>query len=222
MIRIITIEREYGSGGAEIAKKSRSAWAGSSGTKVLTNEIARVMDCDCRVVEQHEEKRDPLYYRLLKASCAAATKAACAPRSMKMVDTDCVREVAQKVVPAPPRKATASSWAAAPPITSAKSPRHFPRLRLRSVPRKSPPPAGTGKSERKLPSWRRRWTATGRDFIKRYFRVDWPARHCFHLMVDSTMGCPTAVETILNGIAMIEKQQTGSAPGAAAPQPTAP
>jgi hypothetical protein len=43
-------------------------------------------------------------------------------------------------------------------------------------------------------------------FIKQYFDVEWPARHFFHLMVNSTIGDEAAVETILNGIAAFEKR----------------
>ena len=67
MIRVITIEREYGSGGADIAKKVAGRLGWKLWDQLLTNEIARLMECDCRVVEEHEEKKDPLFYRLFKA-----------------------------------------------------------------------------------------------------------------------------------------------------------
>src|SRR5664279_6249347 len=67
MIRVITIDREYGSGGADIAKALADRLGWKLWDQALTNEIARYMECDCRVVEEHEEKRDPLYYRLLKS-----------------------------------------------------------------------------------------------------------------------------------------------------------
>ena len=61
MIRIVTIEREYGSGGAEIAKSVAARLGWKLWDQSLTNEIARLMECDCRAVEEREEKRDPLY-----------------------------------------------------------------------------------------------------------------------------------------------------------------
>jgi len=39
------------------------------------------------------------------------------------------------------------------------------------------------------------------DFIKQYFGVDWPDRHRFHLMINSSLGDEWAVEAILNGAA---------------------
>ena len=43
-------------------------------------------------------------------------------------------------------------------------------------------------------------------FIKQYFNVDWPDRHRFHLMINSTIGEDVAVETVLNGVALFQKQ----------------
>jgi len=43
-------------------------------------------------------------------------------------------------------------------------------------------------------------------FIKQYFNVEWPSRQFFHLMINSTIGDDTAVETILNARAAFEKQ----------------
>jgi len=46
------------------------------------------------------------------------------------------------------------------------------------------------------------------DFIKRYFDVDWPGRHRFHLMVNSGVGEDVAVEIILDAISRYSKQRT--------------
>ena len=54
-------------------------------------------------------------------------------------------------------------------------------------------------------------------FIKQYFGADWFDRHRFHLMVNSTIGEAAAVETILNSIALFERQRLPSAPSAQQP-----
>src|SRR6516165_5050241 len=67
MIKVVTVEREYGLGGGEIAARL----AGQLGWKLwdqqLTEEIARLARCPKAVVEEREEKNDPLYYRLFKS-----------------------------------------------------------------------------------------------------------------------------------------------------------
>ena len=68
MIRVLTIEREFGSGGNHIAQKLADRLGWKLWDQLLTNEIARHMECDCGVVEQHEEKRRPsFFYRLMKS-----------------------------------------------------------------------------------------------------------------------------------------------------------
>jgi cytidylate kinase len=46
------------------------------------------------------------------------------------------------------------------------------------------------------------------DFIKRYYDIEWPDRHRFHLMVNSGMGEDIAVETILDAVALYTKQRS--------------
>jgi cytidylate kinase len=38
------------------------------------------------------------------------------------------------------------------------------------------------------------------DFIKQYFGIEWPARHFFHLMINSTMGDTAVVQMVLDGL----------------------
>ena len=42
-------------------------------------------------------------------------------------------------------------------------------------------------------------------FIKEHFGVEWPARHFFHLMINSTIGEEAAVQTIVNGLAAVQE-----------------
>jgi len=66
VVRIITIEREYGSGGAEIAKELAARLGWRLWDQLLMQEIARLAHCEPSAVEKREERRDSLYYRLLK------------------------------------------------------------------------------------------------------------------------------------------------------------
>jgi len=98
LIRIITIDREYGSGGADIARRVSERLGWKLWDQLLTNEVARLMECDCKVVEQHEEKKDPLFYRLAKAFLRGSYEGSLNQPRLNLADTDCIREVAEKVV----------------------------------------------------------------------------------------------------------------------------
>ena len=54
MIKIITIEREYGSGGGEIAKLLATRMGWKLWDQLLTEEIARLANCPKAVVERRD------------------------------------------------------------------------------------------------------------------------------------------------------------------------
>src|SRR5258708_26826015 len=100
MIRVITIEGENGRGAADIAKKVADRLGWKLWDQALTDEIARRMDCDSRTVEEHEERRDSLSYRLFKAFMRGSFEGSLNAPRLKMVDADCIREITESVVTA--------------------------------------------------------------------------------------------------------------------------
>jgi len=208
MIRIITIEREYGSGGGVIAEKAATRLGWKLWDQLLTEEIARRMDCDCRAVEEHEERRDPAYYRLLKAFMRGSFEGSLNAPRLKMVDTDCVREVVQKIVPeiAEAGNCVIVGRGSAYYLGGRRDAFHVfiyapfedKVRRLRAL----------GKSEKEATELAETVDIDRAAFIKKYFNVEWPEGHRFHLMVNSSLGDEVAVETILETHARFDKQRT--------------
>ena len=200
MIRVITIEREYGSGGGVIAEMLATRLGWKLWDQLLTQEIARRMDCDCRAVEKHEEREDPAYYRLLKAFMRGSFEGSLNAPRLKMVDTDCVRGIAQKLVPEIAKtgnsvivgRGSAYYLCGRPEVFHVfiYAPFHERVRRLQA----------TGKSEKEAEELAETVDRDRADFIKRYFKIDWPARHCFHLMVNSAIGDEMAVGIILDAV----------------------
>jgi Cytidylate kinase-like family len=87
MIRVITIEREYGCGAAEIARglSDRQGW--KLWDQLLTQEIARLAHCQQSEVRQRVERLDPLYYRLFKSLCARELRGQPNTEAETLVDT---------------------------------------------------------------------------------------------------------------------------------------
>jgi len=212
MIRILTIEREYGSGGAEIARKVAERLGWKLWDQLLTNEIARRMHCDCRMVEEHEEKRDPLFYRLMRSFMRGSFEGSLNAPRLNIADTDCIREVAEKVV-----KSAAESGhcvivgrGSAYYLQGRSDAFHvFVYAPLEEKVRRL---QADGKSESEAVELAQTVDSDRAAFIKQYFGVEWPDRHKFHLMVNSTVGEEAAVETILGSIALLEKRAAGSVP----------
>jgi cytidylate kinase len=207
-IRIITLDREYGSGGAVIAEKVAARLGWKLWDQLLTDEIARRMDCDCGEVEEHEEKRDPAFYRLLKAFMRGSFEGSLNARRLKMVDTDCVREVVLQILPeiAKEGNCVIVGRGSAYYLGTRSDAFHVfiyapfeERVRrLRS----------TGNSEKKSIELAETVDRDRADFVKQYFDIEWPDRHRFHLMVNSGMGEDAAVDTILDAVALYAKQRS--------------
>jgi cytidylate kinase len=206
MIRIITLEREYGSGGGVIAEKVATRLGWKLWDQLLTEEIARRLDCECRAVEEHEERRDPAYYRLFKAFMRGSFEGSLNAPRLGMVDTDCVRDVVQKILPqiAEAGNCVIVGRGSAYYLNNRPDAFHVfiygpfqekvRRLQMRGK---------SGKQAIELAETVDRDRAA---FIKQYFDVDWPGRDRFHLMVNSSMGDDVAVDIILDAVARFAKQ----------------
>jgi cytidylate kinase len=212
MIRVLTIEREFGSGGADIAKRVAGRLGWKLWDQSLTNEIARLMECDCRVVEEHEEKRDPLYYRLFKAFMRGSHEGSLNAPRLKMADTDCIREVTEQVVKsaADAGECVIVGRGSAYYLQNRRDAFHVfiyapfegKVRRLRAA----------GKSESEAVQLAETVDRDRAAFIKQYFGVEWPDRHRFDLMINSAIGEVAAVETILDSIKMSERRMSREIP----------
>jgi cytidylate kinase len=208
MIRVITIEREYGSGGGEIAAKVATRLGWKLWDQSLTEEIARRLDCDCRAVEKHEERIDPAYRRLLKAFMRGSFEGSLNAPRLKMVDTDCVREVMQQILPeiADAGNCVIVGRGSAYYLGNRRDAFHvFIYAPFQEKVRRL---QAKGNSEKQAMDLAETVDRDRADFIKRYFDVDWPGRHRFHLMVNSGAGDDVAVDIILDAAALHAKQRS--------------
>ncbi|MGA2117090.1 MAG: cytidylate kinase-like family protein [Bryobacteraceae bacterium] len=207
MIRLVTIEREYGSGGAEIAQKVALRLGWKLWDQALTDEIARVMDCPKRTVAEHEERRDSLHYRLFKSFMRGSFEGSLNAPRLKMVDADCIRQVAQRVVQTAAAQGNAiivgrgSAYYlqdradALHVFIYAPFESKVGRLRAR------------GKSESEAVELAENVDRERAEYIRKYFDVEWPARHFFHLMINSTLGDEMVVDTIVHSVSALESER---------------
>ena len=206
MIRVLTIEREYGSGGGGIARKLAERLGWKLWDQLLTDEIARLMDCPSRTVEQHEERRDPLYYRLFKSFMRGSYEGSLNAPRMKLVDAECIREVTERVVTAAAKEGNSVIVGRGSAYYLRGRPDAFHVFVYARFEEKVNRLRAMGKSEEEAMQLAETVDRDRAAFIKQYFNVDWPARQFFHLMINSTIGDEAVVETILNGITAFEKR----------------
>src|SRR5262245_42165301 len=98
MVRVVTIEREYGSGAPAIARKLSDRLHWKLWDRLLTQEIARLADCDLASVEAWEERKDPLYYELFKSFLRGSFEASLQVHRLKLLDADRIVTITERVV----------------------------------------------------------------------------------------------------------------------------
>ncbi len=204
-IRVITLDREYGSGGGVIAEKVASRLGWKLWDQLLTDEIARRLDCDRRAVEEHEERQDRVFYRLLRAFMRGSFEGSLNAPRLKLVDTECVREIVRKLLPeiAEAGNCVIVGRGSSYHLGSRTDALHvFVYAPFQERVRRL---QATGKTEKEAVELAETVDRDRADFIKRYFDVEWPGRHRFHLMVNSGMGDEVTVEIILDAVARYEK-----------------
>ena len=198
MIRIVTIEREYGSGGGEIAQRLAKHLGWKLWDQDLTEEIARLAHCPKAVVEVREERTDPLYYRLFKSFLRGSYEGSLNAHKLNVVDSENILKITERVVQHAAKTGNC--------VIVGRGSQHFLRNRpdtlrvflyaphedkVRRV-------MARGKTQKEAEE---RVDSVDRErveFIQKYFHVDWPDRNAYHTMINTAIGDDAVVHMILD------------------------
>jgi cytidylate kinase len=172
----------------------------------LTDEIARQMDCDSNAVEEHAEKRDALHYRLFKSFLRGSFEGSLNAPRLKMVDADCIRTVAQRVVAAAAKSGNSVIVGRGSAYYLHDRPDAFHVFVYAPFEAKVERLREGGKSEEEAIELAETVDRDRAAYIKQYFDVDWPSRPFFHLMINSVIGDEVVVETIVGSMASRDKR----------------
>jgi shikimate kinase len=198
MIKILTIEREYGSGGGEIAQRLAKQLDWKLWDQLLTEEIARLAECPKAVVELREERTDPLHYRLFKSFLRGSYEGSLNAHKLKLVDSECILKFTESVVQQAAK--TGNS------VIVGRGAQHFLRNRQDTVrvflyaPREDKVRRllARGKSKTEAEQLVDTVDRERADFIQRYFHVEWPDRAVYHSMINTAIGDEAVVRMILD------------------------
>ena len=198
MIKIVTIEREYGSGGGEIAQLLANKLGWKLWDQLLTEEIAKLAECPKNVVEGREERTDPLYYRLFKSFLRGSYEGSLNAHKLKLVDSESIMKMTERVVQNVAK--TGNS------IIVGRGSQHFLRNRPDTLrvflyaPREAKVRRviARGKSENEAQELVDSVDRERSDFIQKYFRVEWPDRAIYHTMLNTAIGDEVVVRMILD------------------------
>src|SRR5262245_51294353 len=99
-VRVVTIEREFGSGAADIARMLAERLGWKPRDQSLTDEIARLARCDRSEVARREERIDPLFYRLFKSFLRGSFEGSLNVPRLNLVDADAIVRLTKHVIEA--------------------------------------------------------------------------------------------------------------------------
>jgi cytidylate kinase len=198
MIKILTIEREYGSGGNEIAQLLADHMGWKLWDQLLTEEIAKFANCPKAVVEVREERTDPLYYRLFKSFLRGSYEGSLNAHKLNVVDSESILRITERVVQHAAK--TGNS------VIVGRGSQHFLRARNDTLriflyaPREDKVRRllARGKTEKEAEQLVDTVDRERVDFIQRYFHVEWPDRAVYHTMINTAIGDRAVVHSILD------------------------
>ncbi|MGB2625617.1 MAG: cytidylate kinase-like family protein [Candidatus Acidiferrum sp.] len=196
MIRIITIEREYGSGGGEIAQRLATHLGWKLWDQALTEEIARRAECPKIAVEVREERNDPLYYRLFKSFLRGSYEGSLNAHKLKVLDSESIAQITQQILDKVVKEGNS--------VIVGRGSQHFLRNREDTLriflyaPKESKVRRllTRGKTEHEAEQLVDLVDRERADFIQKYFNVEWPNRSIYHAMINTAIGDQAVVQNI--------------------------
>ena len=208
MIKIITVEREYGSGGGDIAQLLAKQLGWKLWDQLLTEEIARLANCPKAVVERREERNDPLYYRLFKSFLRGSYEGSINAHKLKLVDSESIMRITQRVVLHVAEKGNS--------VIVGRGSQLFLRTRPDALriflyaPREEKVRRllARGKTEQEAEQLVDTVDGERADFIQKYFHVEWPDRSVYHTMINTAIGDDLVVQMILGFMKSYSAQAT--------------
>jgi len=205
MINVLTIEREYGSGAAEIAGKLADRLEWKLWDQYLTDRIARRLECESRDIESHEERKDPAYYGLFKAFLRGSYEGSLNAHRLKVADADTIRRTTEQLVRSAGDQGNCVIVGRGSAYYLQDLPNAFHIFIYAPLEEKVRRLQSQGKSEAEAIQLATTVDLDRAAFVKQYFGIVWPARQFFHLMLNSAMGDEAVVQTVLDGLAAVQK-----------------
>lgn len=210
MIRTITIEREYGAGGAAIAELLAQRLGWKLWDQALTAEIARLAKVDQACVERMAERCDSAFYRLMKVFMRGSYERSLPLTGLDTFDADGMMALMQRVIEQAADEGKCVIVGRGSPYYLRRredafhvfvyAPHDEKLRRLREL----------GQSESEAAELLSTVDHERAAFIRKYFGKEWPNRYLYNMMINSKAGDELVVDTILQGVAALDPSVSSS------------
>lgn len=210
MIKIIAVEREYGSGAAAIAQKlaNRLGWA--LWDRDITCDIARRLKCDVKAVEQREERPDPAFYRLVKAFMRGSYEESMSAGNVELLDAEHLAKLFEKVVQDAAAKGNCVIVGRGAPYFLRGRGDVFSVFMYAPYGEKIRRITAQGKSHEEAEELIERVDRERAAFVKKFFDRTWPQRDLYHMMINTKIGDEAVMDLVLHEIELLDRTAVGA------------
>ncbi len=197
MFNVVTISREYGSGGGMIAEMLAQRLGWKLVDKSLVVEVAKRAQVELKTAASFDESVDPWFHSLVKSLWRGGYEGSASTVDITVIDSEGMAKISGEII----REAATLGRCVIVGRgsqcvlhhhrnifhVSVFGPRHekIQRLRERLSPDKDP--------ERTMDEMDRRRAA----YIDRFYARDWKDRRLYHLVISTTLGLDTVTNTIV-------------------------
>lgn len=210
MYSVITVEREFGCGGGEIAAVLARRLGWKLWDHALTEEIAKLANVDCAAVESRQERVDSTFHRLAKTFWRGSYQRSMPHPESDFFDADCMVEMGKRVMQKAAEEGNCVIVGRGAPYFLRERPEAFHVFLYAPYAEKLRRLRESGKisgdPEEMLNTVDRDRIA----FVKRYFNADWPTRSLYHLMMNTAIGDEIVIAGILDTMRALELRPTTS------------
>lgn len=210
MIRVITVEREYGSRGAEFAHRLAKHLGWKLIDHCLIEEIAKKAGVSTDLAERCDERLDPWYYRIGKAFWHGSIERLPALPESEVFDSESMVGFVRQYMTKIAEEGNCVIVGRGAASTLARAPGAFHIFVYASQWRKvqwfeEHFPEHTRDAERELAATDKRRAA----YVRRYFQQDWIDRRLYHMMINSCMGFEAMIQAATDGAGLGQLVESG-------------
>lgn len=195
--RVITVEREYGSGGANIARKLSEKLGWKLWDQNITAEIARVAKVDPKAAQRCDERVDSLLSRLFRVYARGSYERSLPLQETQEFNTDRMFTILRKVVEDVAAQGQCVIVGRGSPFFLRNRPDVLRIFVYAPLEEKIRRVKLLGKSEQEARKLVEEIDAERAAFIRHYFGKEWPHRPLYHAMLNSQYGDESVVEMVL-------------------------
>jgi cytidylate kinase len=197
MFRLITVEREYGCGGASIAARLADHLGWKLWDHLITEEIARLANVDETSVMRCDERMDSRLRRMAKSFWRGSYERG-SSLGHQVFDTDRMMSMMQDIMNRIAREGNAVIVGRGGPYFLRANPDAFHIFLYAPRAEKIRRTMADGHSHDEAEDLVDSVDRERRAYVKHYFDADWPTRSLYHLMVNTAVGNEHVIQTVLN------------------------